>query len=487
MHNESNPSTSYYWSPILYGRTYEVDFRMLAMPEYFDNEDRKWAEKYILPAMQNRNYILENQPRWVLIANEKYCVFASACMVEELFSEEQLEKEKEYTLDKSKSRRLYAFIGYVAKRDKHDQLPPLPKFEELNLRLFQDTYLELVRGIWYCRNSQLKAKSPIITYTKDINFSSNFVKDESWEINKQKKVIKVWSLEYNANLWNNCAFQLKTSNLTDNISLCLSLSKINLDKSPFSNVSVIDIKTTNKGDKIEKSFSKVQSKDKEKDLHTEKSTLNPKSSNLNTSISDTIKDVSQEKNLDHQQTVRKSKNNKGSDLENAITRIFAVFLSNPKVAMQFLMDKRINNSNNCMPEERHNFNLVEKSWDLLKFVVSDVEQKTYGEIEVKQDVHKLADKAGIDYNEMKDYLREKLEEVNQYIDEKVEEVNNFVLNPQDNRRNKKFESHQEICKNLGFTAVNNNNSSKELPSTKKQLDTSSFEDTESNKNSDYWF
>ena len=87
----------------------------------------------------------QNSPRWVLIANKKYCVFASACMVSELFSKERLEKVKEYTLDKSKTRKLYAFIGYVAKKDENGQFPNLPKFEELSPILFQDTYLELVK------------------------------------------------------------------------------------------------------------------------------------------------------------------------------------------------------------------------------------------------------------------------------------------------------------------------------------------------------
>ncbi|MEM7579335.1 MAG: hypothetical protein AAF316_05665 [Cyanobacteria bacterium P01_A01_bin.80] len=236
------------WSPILYGRTYEVDFRMLAIPKYFENEDRKWAEKYILPAMQNQNYILENQPRWVLIVNDKYCVFASACMVEELFSEEQLEKEKEYTLDKSKSRRLYAFIGYVAEKDENGQFPALPKSEEFNLELFRDTYLELVRDIWYCRNSQPKARKPIRT---DAKVSVNF-EDYSSQVNRE--IAEEFNLNFNPNsrlvcpekeqeiLWDLSIEDVtKTSN--QNLSVCIGLvSQKEAIKSPFLNSTCSNIK-----------------------------------------------------------------------------------------------------------------------------------------------------------------------------------------------------------------------------------------------------
>ncbi|NJN08167.1 MAG: hypothetical protein HC815_09270 [Richelia sp. RM1_1_1] len=61
------------WSALVYGRTYEVDFRLIAMPEDFNDEDKKWALKYILGTTRSPEKLPE-QPRWSLFKNDKYCV-----------------------------------------------------------------------------------------------------------------------------------------------------------------------------------------------------------------------------------------------------------------------------------------------------------------------------------------------------------------------------------------------------------------------------
>ena len=235
------------WSPILYGRTYEVDFRMLAMPIYFDKNDRKWSEKYIMAAIQNQNYVLENKPRWVLITNSQYCIFGSACMLSELFSEERLAEVKEYTLDQSQTRRLYAFIGYVAKRDENGQFPVLPQFEELNLELFQDIYLELVQDIWYCRNSQPEAKKPIPTNATN---SGNF---EDYKSKINREIAEELNINFNTKsrlvcpeseqgiLWN-LSVEHITGSSNQNLSVCLGLvSQKEATKSPFLNATCRNI------------------------------------------------------------------------------------------------------------------------------------------------------------------------------------------------------------------------------------------------------
>jgi hypothetical protein len=155
------------WSPLIYGRTYEVDFRLIAMPEYFDTEARKWVENYILATTQIPEKLPGN-PRWSLFTNKNYCVVATTCMVQELFANGLSQQPTNMATD-FRGRPVYAFIGYVA-RNKNGQFPPLPAYDELKLEKFQSSYQRYVEKCWDVKPYQPESKHPILA-SEDENIS----------------------------------------------------------------------------------------------------------------------------------------------------------------------------------------------------------------------------------------------------------------------------------------------------------------------------
>ena len=102
------------WSALVYGRTFEVDFRYLAIPDDFTRDDRKWAEPFIMAAIRAPEYLTQG-PRWILCKDRRHCLVGVACMARDLV-EPGTTDAVEITSD-SQRRPLYMFAGYVAQLD----------------------------------------------------------------------------------------------------------------------------------------------------------------------------------------------------------------------------------------------------------------------------------------------------------------------------------------------------------------------------------
>ena len=79
--------SNYKWASIVYSRTYEVDFRLLAVPENFNANDKQWSLDYILATTRSAKELSE-KPRWSLFNNSKYCVIGVTCMLRDLISQD---------------------------------------------------------------------------------------------------------------------------------------------------------------------------------------------------------------------------------------------------------------------------------------------------------------------------------------------------------------------------------------------------------------
>ncbi len=244
-------NSSLKWSALIYGRTYEVDFRLIAMPKYFvDIKDRIWAENHILATTQIPEKLSDN-PRWSLFTNEKYCVFATTCMVRELFPNNISQDTKDITTD-FRGRPLYAFIGYVAERDqKSGQFPPLPAYSDLKLEQFQLLYQKYLQQCWDVKPYQPESKQPISTNEEDVSFKSRQIADSELQLNQNLKKIRVWSQEYNSDVWNTVIQEIEI--FPQPISLCLGLSTPrDAENTPFLNVTILKLDTSRDGLDLDK-------------------------------------------------------------------------------------------------------------------------------------------------------------------------------------------------------------------------------------------
>lgn len=125
------------WSAIVYARTYEVDFRFIAIPERFSDDDIKDIEPYILTSTRFAEE-LPKQWRWSLFRNERQCVFGVTCMASDLIEAAGPVGVDwiEMTCDNTRVRRLYLFAGYVSNQG----LAIVPTFDKLDLSIFAPLY-----------------------------------------------------------------------------------------------------------------------------------------------------------------------------------------------------------------------------------------------------------------------------------------------------------------------------------------------------------
>ena len=80
------------WASIIFSRTYEVDYRLITLPEGFSKQDEDWANEYIYSTTKSPQN-LPNNPIWSIFKNDRYCVVGVTCMLKELasnFSDELL-------------------------------------------------------------------------------------------------------------------------------------------------------------------------------------------------------------------------------------------------------------------------------------------------------------------------------------------------------------------------------------------------------------
>jgi hypothetical protein len=157
------------WSAIVYSRTYEVDFRFIAIPEYFNDQDQEWALKYILGTTRSTGS-LEIQPRWSLFKNDKYCVIGVTCSASDLIEPTNLDSE-DRTKDYYK-RGLFAFVGYVTKLNQEDYLLSIPSYTGKNLELFKPLYEQYVcnSDIWFVKSYEKASKEAIRTNAQELTY-----------------------------------------------------------------------------------------------------------------------------------------------------------------------------------------------------------------------------------------------------------------------------------------------------------------------------
>lgn len=150
------------YAPIIYGRTYNSDFRLIVKPHDFQNDESKWVKRYILQTMRLETKQwgakLRENPRWFMLSTEDRCVFGVTCMADMLSNT---------MYEDSVGRPLYVCVGYVG----DDPSPTMQNcdFDVLKSE-FKKIYEDYVGARWLEKPFQVnKANEKFISQYHEIS------------------------------------------------------------------------------------------------------------------------------------------------------------------------------------------------------------------------------------------------------------------------------------------------------------------------------
>jgi hypothetical protein len=230
------------WAGIVYGRSYYLDFRLIAKPKDFTSQEIDWALKYIIPTTRAPNK-LSGHPRWSIFKSEYHCIMGVTCMVRDLIGQSSENSQDNLTKD-AQGRPLYIFVGYGTQLNPNKRLLDYPPYGS-NLGIFQPLY-KYVQQCWQVKHYDTHRKQTMLTeyqeesWTKH-QFTINFDTDIARRLNcktRNPSQIFLWqdSEQFRRKLWETVAI------FRQPISLCLGYpSKRDLVKSPFLNATAEDI------------------------------------------------------------------------------------------------------------------------------------------------------------------------------------------------------------------------------------------------------
>jgi len=226
------------WAAVVYGRTYEVDFRLLAIPHDLTPPETLWISQRI-QVMTRSAEDLPDAPRWGLFSQDGLCVVGASCMVQELLSA----TEAEFAYDRL-GRPLFVFVGYVGRMAQ--TIPAIPAYLDRDLRSFRVSYLEYVVPNWTVKSYEERSRTPLLTEYRSLQYLPVEVADVGDQAElalslPEKRQIFLYpdTEQIRQNLWRLAAARLSAS---QSVSICLGLSRSSdaIDGS-FLNATVADI------------------------------------------------------------------------------------------------------------------------------------------------------------------------------------------------------------------------------------------------------
>ncbi len=130
------------YSPLLYGRTYAVDFgaQFLTQPRFFTESDASWAFSVVSSSM-DRSDFTGNDGRQVVFGNGKFVVVGLVTKFDELFI--RCGREPEFNhLDRERGRRAHGFIGIVV------PVKSAAAAFDIPMEIWPDLYCETMNVRW---------------------------------------------------------------------------------------------------------------------------------------------------------------------------------------------------------------------------------------------------------------------------------------------------------------------------------------------------
>lgn len=207
------------WAPIIFGRTFEVDFRLLVKPTGFTND--KWAIRHIQDTFEAFAASEQDIPRWSMFRNERYCTIGVTCKVS-LLGDIAIGMDKDRV-----GRPLHVFLGYVS-------MAPFPILPPRDMTIFRELY-RFVQTRWMDKswNGDTITESD---YTVALPECEPQLAPQI-ELNTNSMHVAVYSRQYNDELWAAAALPGDYP-----LSLCLDLARQrNAKEGLFFNASSFDI------------------------------------------------------------------------------------------------------------------------------------------------------------------------------------------------------------------------------------------------------
>lgn len=232
------------WAPIVYGRSFHLDFRFITIPEDFGPEDLEWSTPYILATThQARN--LSKYPRWSLFRNNTHCIIGITCMVRDLIGQSEKNKIQSMVKD-DHGRPLYMFAGYATQLNQETNFLKIPAYTGMQIDTFKPLYQQ-VKQVWLVKDYESASKHPHLSKYQTLNSVIKLIDHQSdldiehpIQLNhdrKSPKQIFSWpdSPHQNNQLW------LEATNCLEATSICLGVKgKLSAD-SPFLNQTASNI------------------------------------------------------------------------------------------------------------------------------------------------------------------------------------------------------------------------------------------------------
>ncbi|MEM8777599.1 MAG: hypothetical protein AAGF26_01745 [Cyanobacteria bacterium P01_G01_bin.49] len=276
---------------LIYARTYEVDFRFIAMPEDFTSDDKNWAWDYIRVTTRTPEQLPEN-PRWSIFKNDRYCVFGVTCMVRELIGRPTGENSEDLTKD-SKGRPIYIFAGYVTQIGQEiakENKIYIPPYSGNNLELFQPLY-EYVSNQWLVKSYEPQSRNATpseykayFSQEQTIETSQDFDQGYFALNTDNSQIVSCWPdvaesavNNHRKNLWLAASKSLENF-FQKNVSLCLGLAtEKDALSGLFLNASVVNLRQ--KDNKIKITETRVQPEENPPQPNTTRTIENPRQRN----------------------------------------------------------------------------------------------------------------------------------------------------------------------------------------------------------------
>jgi hypothetical protein len=150
------------WAAVVYGRTYHLDFRLIAVPHDFTPKAITWASQHIVATTQQARNLV-GSPRWSLFKNDEHCVLGVTCMVKDLIGD---------TVKDNQGRPLYVFVGYGTRLTANRPLENFPSYTSNSLDNFKILYQELER-VWLLKNYEWDSRYPTRSQYYPISFCND--------------------------------------------------------------------------------------------------------------------------------------------------------------------------------------------------------------------------------------------------------------------------------------------------------------------------
>ncbi|MEA5554032.1 hypothetical protein VB713_24130 [Anabaena cylindrica UHCC 0172] len=231
------------WAPIIYGRTYAVDFRFIVTPYNFEEKHKEFVWEYIKFTTRSAEN-LPGKPRWLFIKIKKHCIVGVTCMVKDLIGSHISKDSKDLDLTRDKlGRPLYAFVGYVSEDSTPSGIPAM------NLELFAEPYKEFIPHKWQEIYADLGSKQETpqdfkSEYVKEFKVEELATPDPGQDIIPIEQLtpfsddsIIFWNISHAKNIWFTVAQSRR------NLSVCSgNLTKRDLITSEFSNAVIEEVR-----------------------------------------------------------------------------------------------------------------------------------------------------------------------------------------------------------------------------------------------------